>query len=205
MSQQQTPPPVDPKAVKPGRFWYVIAAIIIAAGIGGGITVFVFGLSSVAGSVPELDTEIATDTPTAVGLSKDQDWALYVEYPRDEAPVVECTAESEDGKATLSSSNTTFTFSSGGQTWHLAYEVSVDATGDYTFTCDSDSKVGGFAVGEAVDVGGFVGGIFGTVGGLVGIPCFSLVVGGVIILVVALRRSSSKKRLRTQPGAPGAW
>lgn len=205
MFQQQTPPPVDPKAIKPGRFWYVIAAIIIVAGIGGGITVFAFGVSSVAGSVPEFDKLIATDTPTAVGLTKDRDWALYVEYPGDEAPAVTCTAESLDGEATLSSGNTTFTFSSGGQTWHLAYEVSVDTTGDYTFTCGSDPKAGSFAVGEAVDVGGFVGGIFGTIGGLIGIPCFSLVVGGVIILVVALRRGSSRKRPPARPGAPGAW
>lgn len=207
MSQQQ-PARIDPKQVRPGRFWYLVAAIVMVVGFAAGGVVFALGLSAVVDEAPDMDAMVAPDTPTEVALTTDREWAVYVDHADSPAPAVECRAESSDGEVTLESPNSTFTYSDGEHRWHLVYEVSVSADGDYTFDCGSDAAVETFAVGEAVDVGGFVGGVFGTIGGLFGLGCFGLVVGGVIILVVALRRSSNRKELQRRaaaPDHPGAW
>lgn len=208
MSHQQARPPVDPKAIKPGRFWYWIAGIVIAVGIGVGVTVFALGVSYLAANMPDMAETFAADATGEVELSADKDWAIYVDYSGDFGPEAECTVAGPDGEVAVTPSDGNFSSGNGDHTWHQIYDIAVRESGTYTVRCDSDDVVGDFAVGEAVDVGGFVGGVFGTLGALVGIPCFSLVVGGVIILVVALRRSSHKKKLRDQPrapDAPGAW
>lgn len=199
------PTPVDPRQVKPGRFWYWIAGIIIVVGIAAGVTVFVFGVSAIAGNIPDMKQTFADGEETTVELSASQDWAIYVEANGDTPPTVDCTVESSGGTAAMTPSGDTFTFSDGANQWHLVYDVSVDKSGEYTFSCTAGEAAEGYAIGDGVDVGGFVGGVFGSLGGLIGIPCFSLVVGGVIILIVAMRRSSSKKKLRQTPDAPGAW
>lgn len=212
MSQQQTPP-VDPKAIKPGRFWYWIAGIIAVAGIGAGVTVFVLGISSVAGALPEMDETFEPGESARVELSRDREYAIYVDYAGETAPDAQCSATGPGTASVDEPTNTSFTAGDGRRTWHLLYDLTVSKDGEYTVECVA-TNAGDFAVGDAVDVGGFVGGIFGSIGGLLGIPCFSIVVGGVIVLVVALRRSANKKALPREggprsaprhPDAPGAW
>ncbi|ADD43765.1 hypothetical protein [Stackebrandtia nassauensis] len=199
------PAPADPRGVTPGKFWYWIAGIIIVLGIAAGVTVFVFGVSTIAGNIPDMKQTFADGEETTVELSPNQDWAIYVDASGDTPPTVDCGVASDDGKAMMTPSSDTFNFSDGGHQWHLVYDVSVDKSGEYTFTCTAGEAADGYAIGDGVDVGGFVGGVFGSLGGLIGIPCFSLVVGGVIILIVAMRRSGNKKKLRQTPDAPGAW
>lgn len=203
MSTAQTAGPVDPAELKPGRIWYWIAGVVIVVGVAAGVAVFVFGVTRVAESVPEMEQTFAAGEDTEMELSGGH-WAIYVDHPGESAPTVECVASSPDDEVLVSPSDA-FTTSDGRHTWHMVYELTVTESGPVEVNCDTDAKVGDFAIGEAVDVSGFVGGILGSITGLIGIPTLGIVVGGTIILVVALRRSAHRKRLRSRPSSPGAW
>ncbi|MGH3715230.1 MAG: hypothetical protein ACRDT4_17460 [Micromonosporaceae bacterium] len=213
--QSAPPPPVNPSEIRPGRAGYWVAGVIAVLGVCAGIGIAAFGFSSIAGDLPKMKAEFQGET--TVKLESGKDWAVYVDNPALEgragnsaapvrAPQVECTGTSADGgNITFSDPGGAFHFASGDRNWQLLYAVSVDKTGSYTVTCassDPDLPDPTYAVGTAVNVGGFVGKLFGSLGALCGIPCLALLVAGVIALVVAMRRSSAKKRL--QSGGPGA-
>ena len=209
-------PSIDPKQLRPGRVWYVVAAAIVVLGVCVGMGVFALGMTSFISGLPAMEQRFESGSATEMRLSADKKWAVYVSVPEGEsgpalAAAADCTG-SGDGEITLSRNRANINIGANGEQWQLAYNVTVDQTGTYRLECAfGDESVGQgseFAIGEAIDLGAF-GTLFGSIGALLGAPCLALLVGGVIALVAAVRRSSHRKRLQQQaagyppPGAPG--
>lgn len=203
-SSYPAPPPVPSSELRPGRVWYVVAAAIVAIGVCVGAGVFGFGMYSFIGDLPTMEQEFDAGSATDAELSKGRKSAIYVAIPDGMGSgtrlqlAAQCTG-SGDGEITLTKRSADISIGSGGQEWQLVYDVRVDRTGTYRLECtlDDGSGEGRFAVGEAIDMGTF-GKLFGSIGALVGAPCLALLVGGVIALIAAVRRSSHKKRLLQQ-------
>ncbi|MGH8792399.1 MAG: hypothetical protein ACRDXX_07120 [Stackebrandtia sp.] len=202
-SHQPPPPPhVDPKELKPGRFWYLVAALIMVVGVGGGVGLSVFGIVHIASGMPDMKAEFASGETVSVTLSAEKDWAIFVDYPDNAQPFsTECTVTPVGGgEADVSEPGGAFTYGTNERNWQLVYDVSVSETGEYEITCAlaGDDYDTDFAVGDSVDVGAFIGQTFGSIAALLCLPAAALIVGGVIIVVVGMKRAAHKKRLWRQ-------
>jgi hypothetical protein len=198
------PPPVDPRALRPSRAWYVVAMVIVVIGVVVGVGLFGLGILSVVRGLPKVTAEFEAGSPTTVHLTADRKWAIYVDrqgLARQRVDGV-CTGTARgDGSIDVRPTSTSFEFSTGRRHWQSLYTIDVTRDGDYELTCrpsDPAIEQAHYAVGDAPNIGGIVGWVFGGIAALIGVPCLALVVGGVIALVVGLRRSSHKKRLQQQ-------
>jgi hypothetical protein len=203
MYQPAGPPPIDPRALRPGRGWYAVAIVIAVLGIVVGVGGFGLGIASFVRGLPKMTTEFDTGSPVTVHLEAGRERAIYADLnsgPR--GPVyTDCTGTARgDGSIDVRRISNTLDFPSGRHQWISVYTVTVSRAGDYELSCEPSGTDGPrhYALGEAPKAGALAAGIFGGIAALIGVPCLALTVGGVIALVVALRRSSAKKRLQQQ-------
>jgi hypothetical protein len=197
------PPPIDPRAIRPGRGWYVAAIVIPVLGIVIGVGGFGLGIASFVRGLPKMTAEFDAGTPVTVHLTAGQQRAIYADQPSGQnmAVDVDCTGTARgDGSIEVRPVSTTLTFPGGRHQWISAYTVDVSRAGDYDLTCRPTASSGPthYALGEAPKTGALIAGVLGGTAALLGIPCLAITIGGVIALVVGLRRSSAKKRLQQQ-------
>jgi hypothetical protein len=197
------PPPIDPRALRPGRGWYAVAIVIAVLGIVVGVGGFGLGIASFVRGLPKMTTEFDAGTPVTVHLAPGQELAIYADLNSGSGRPVyaDCTGTARgDGSVDVRRISNTLDFPSGRHQWVSVYTVTGTRDGDYELSCQPSVSDGPthYAVGDAPKTGALAAGIFGGIAALVGVPCLALTVGGVIALVVALRRSSAKKRLQQQ-------
>lgn len=196
-------PAIDPRALRPGRWWYVVAIVVAVLGIVIGIAGFGLGIASFVRGLPKMTTEFDTGSPVTVHLAAGQERAIYADLNSGSArpAYTDCTGTARgDGSIDVRQISNTLDFPSGRHQWVSVYTVTVTRDGDYDLSCQPTFNDGPthYALGDAAKTGALVGGIFGGIAALIGVPCLALTVGGVIALVVALRRSSARKRLQQQ-------
>lgn len=200
------PPPIDPRALRPGRGWYAVAIVIAVLGIVIGVGGFGLGIASFVRGLPKMTTEFDAGTPVTVHLAPGQERAIYVDRNsgpggRGDPVYAKCTGTARgDGSVDVRQVSSTLDFPSGRHQWVSAYSVAVTRAADYELSCEPSGTDGPthYALGDAPKAGALAAGILGGTAALIGVPCLALTVGGVIALVVALRRSSAKKRLQQQ-------
>ncbi len=187
--------PFDPRAIRPARYWYVVAGLIAAVLFVSGVVIFGVQMTSLARGLPKMTVAFAPDVPTTVELSADRTSAVYVDAHGLSPADVACTGRGLDGgQITVDAPGGAFVVGR----WLRVARITVSTTGRYTITCrpaSPDIVVSRFAVADDVDTGPFVGKAFGGFGALLGLPCIGLITGGVIVLVVALRRQAARRNL----------
>lgn len=203
-------PSIDPSELRPARRWYWIAGIIavvgIVIGVGGGVTLFVYGTASMT---PDNLTGLS-GSGTASGsvrLTAGQDWAVFA--TSDASWDVTCSARGTSGNATVSDPGETVNFTShGGQWWEVA-RIRAPADGTYQVSCSPkpDAVSTGvdatrYMVGEAPSIGVFFGSLFGGFAVLFGVPFIACVTGGVIAIVTGVRRGGHRKQLLAERYGP---
>lgn len=196
-------PPIDPRALRPSRGWYVAAIVIPVLGIVIGIGGFGLGIASFVRGLPKMTAEFDAGAPVTVHLTAGQQRAIYADLTSGQNVAVgtDCSGTARgDGSIDVRPVSTTLNFPGGRHQWISAYTVDVSRDGDYDLNCQPTAQYGPthFALGDAPKTGALVAGVLGGTAALLGIPCLAITIGGVIALVVGLRRSSARKRLQQQ-------
>jgi len=204
------PYPIDPRDVRPSRTWYVVAVVIALLGLVAAPLLVVLGLASFGsaiGQLPSLDAQFNGGTPTTVELKAGQKSAVYAVVLEDSAGAAgaNCTgAAVSGGTISLTPIGYDASATAEGSTWSILYEITVSQDGQYSITCTSDTGVPGtdvYAVGDAVEVGGFMARIFGGAGAIFGAflaPCVGIFIAVVIAIITGVRRSSYRSRLQRE-------
>jgi hypothetical protein len=189
------PPSVASSELRPGRGWYVFAALIAVALTAVGIGGFAFGVFSAVTSINVGQRFNAGETVTA-RLQPSPRGAIYARVlTSGYAPQAECTVTGPSGEqVTLSPPHGTFTVTSAGATWREIFVVETTGSGTHHIVCRS-SETSTFSVGKDADVGRLFGGIFGGIASLVILPLTGILLGVIIAVVVGVRRGNHRRRL----------
>jgi hypothetical protein len=195
-------PPIPAGAVKPSRGWFVVAGAIALVLAIAGVVLGTVGFVAFVAKFPATTARFDSATPFRGDLTGGQDYSVYVATAngRPTLPATRCTGRTGDGAAVaLESTTIGNTYDEYGD-WTQIYAFSPESTGTYEVTCNpaDDTKVGRYAIGKAADDGALATRLLGGVGALFGLPCLGVVVGGVLALVVAVRRSSHRRQLQQQ-------
>lgn len=196
-------PVVSRRELRPGRWWYWVAAVLGLAGAVAAAVSFFQGITQVIQFGPidrfeigeEATFEIDPDDPHAVYALERDDLSI---------PFVDCSAFAEDGGSVdLVAPRYEGYITNGDGSWVSIYDIEVSGRGRYTFECDGFP---GFRPGDAIGLGPQIDpAAFASRVGLAGL--FALVgLGGALVigLIVSIRRSGHKRRLTVerQPPAP---
>lgn len=176
-SQWPAPPPATQHRSTP-RYWYAIGAALIAAGLIGGIALFVTGLVyALKGLTSQFD---ANGSATAQFASGDE----MIIYVADVEPVpkltqnTRCVARDENNnEATVSRYNGTLSINQ----WHALYVVTAHQGGTYTVSCAGYSDIT-YGLGPRAGNGAITAALLGPIGGI------ALAGAGITILITASRR-----------------
>ncbi|GIJ49638.1 hypothetical protein Val02_65240 [Virgisporangium aliadipatigenens] len=191
---------VDPRPPRPGRGWYVLAAAIAAVGVLTAPLLVVLGVASfgsVGGTLPSVGARFHGGDETTVELTKDRAATVYAVFPQDSDGIARATCEvSGAGEAALTERSYGLSATIEDTTWVVLYDITVDRSGRYTLSCTSDCDRPGtdlYAVGDAFEAGGMAAAILGGATAFFGallVPCFALIVAGIMAIVTAVRRRS---------------
>jgi hypothetical protein len=200
--------PIDPRHLRPGRGWYVLAATIAVLGVLTAPLLVVLGVASfgsIAGNLPSVSAQFNGGGSTTVELRADRTATVYAVFPLDSDGIARATCE-VDGAGTAALTERSYglsvTFDDG--TWVVLYDITVDRSGRYTVSCTSDCDRPGtdrYAVGDAFEAGGTVAAVFGGAAAIFGaflVPCFAFVLAAIVALVTVVRRGSHRNRLRRE-------
>jgi hypothetical protein len=191
----QPPPRIDPRDLKPGRGWFVVAGVIalvfILVGIGG----FAWGLVTALGEV-KLGKRFGAGEAVTVRMLPNPATGIFArQEPTGGRTDADCTVTSASGQTVpLSAPNATFTSTINGVTWQEIYVVDVTAAGDYRVTCAS-AETPEFATGKDPELGTFFGGLAGGLGALFVLPFIGMVIAAIIAIVTGVRRGNHRRRL----------
>ena len=218
MAYPPRPPPIDPRALRPKRGWYVLAGIIAGLSLLAAPVLLILGIGaigSIEDTLPTMSAEFDADAPATVELTAAKRWAIYVETsvvdpspdpspePSSPPPDTRCTVDPlAGGTVSLDAVSHTVTVTASGRGWRQLYSFTVSQAGTYRVSCepaDPAAAAGTYAVGEDTNLAGFFGRFFGGIGSIVAavlVPCTGLFLAGLIALVVGLRRYLHRKRLQ---------
>lgn len=185
------PSPGSP-SIKPGWGWFVVGVVVLVLGpaLGAGLIV-----RSVISFFPDFIAEIPAGSRQTVQLDQAGEWGLFGASTDDFSPrgMQGCIIEGVDGTpATKASKTFDFNFTRGGHQWYWIDSFTVSAPGEYVVDCGKGGNVDRYAVGDRPHGSDFVGGLLSGIAAII----LGFLVGLVIIIVTAVRRSSSKGRLR---------
>jgi hypothetical protein len=186
-----TPPYPASSEIRPRRLWYVIAALIVVAGLAAAAVIFV---RLVVGAGPT--RTFGPGETVTVHLSKDPRPGFYVTDAG--SPDDRCYARDSAGRQFAAEPiSGTATITENGTRWHVLSHLRLPADGTYQVTCpqtaaNSDARYG---IGTPPGAGQMVGSIFAAI--LIPLAAFAIAI--VIIIVVTVRRSSYRRRRLIPP------
>lgn len=189
-------PWVDPRQLRPRRFWYGVGAALLLIGFAGGALGFGMSLWRVL-ALPEFTVHFSSGETATVEVDRvgepSRAWLVYADEPIS-AIGADCTVEGEGAHSQLDFAHS-HEVESGGQYWGLVGRIQVEEPGRYEITCDSEREVD-YAVAYGDSVGGFAQGV-ALVFAAAGLPVLVGAAGGVVVLVVTgVRRSRHRRRLQ---------
>jgi hypothetical protein len=201
-SYPATPPPVDTSGpLKPRAVWFVIGALLIAAGVAAGITLLTVGIVSTSRTVDNFGRFAAPGSAT-LEFKKPGTYTIYYEYESEVCPVggggrsCETISASHDkprnlaitvtnskgAKLPLRSVDNEVSFSVSGKAGEAVNRVEISTAGTYQISADAaTSETFAIAVGRGV-FGHLIAYILGAVGAalvLIGLGLATLIVTGV--------------------------
>ncbi len=188
---------VDPRELRPRRFWYLVALGIALLGVVAGVGIFAAGMFSIVRGLPDLHQRFGPGERVTVKLSAGEHRTIYAATAGSSA---RCRAVNAAPGVDVTRSPYSFEFTSNGSTWYALYEVRATRAGRYTLECRNAGRA--YALGEPPELGRFFVSLFGGIVAFIVLPMLGVIVGGVIALVVYLRRNSDRKRIQAQYSAP---
>ncbi|WP_146610522.1 MULTISPECIES: hypothetical protein [unclassified Streptomyces] len=188
------PPQIPANELRPGRFWYAIAAAIVVVLAALGVVVGVYQFKSVTDAV-DTHHRFADGDTVSLQLGPDSDKSIWIKNrgPSDDQ---KCGIAGP-GDPSLGGPGIDF-YWTRDETWNPLFALEVSQAGTYEVTCESKGP-SQYAVGES---GGFVEFMRGSVLAIV-LPMCGFGIGLTIVIVVAVRRSDHRKRLRAERYGPG--
>ncbi|MGI8867953.1 MAG: hypothetical protein ACR2F6_03635 [Mycobacteriales bacterium] len=187
-------PIINPRELKPGRGWYVAAALLACAAVIGGFVGFGVNLAGKYGG-DKIESGVAH-------LKKGADRGIYFEKTDDGSS---CSLTGPDGIVPLDpNAKDDETGKKNGTTYYLRYTFTAPATGSYSLRCPGASGVtvllGPPSAGK---VFGSSGGAFALLGGIGG---GGLAFAGLIAALVGAARQKDRRRrqeekMRSSPSA----
>jgi hypothetical protein len=218
-----------PAKIKPGRIWYWIGALLIAAGVVGAISLIIAGIVGMSRTVDDFARFEAPVQGQTLDFAKSGTYTIYYEHeseidgveissPEDIPGDLDIQVTTEDGTPVpVSGAGTSVSFSVSGKAGEAVNKVTIPAPGTYIMNVSADSlrtepcdvESGDTQDCFAIAIGkGVLGRLFAYLGaaGIVGFLGF--VAGLVIIIVTAVKRSRRRKerRLADQEAArQSAW
>ncbi len=199
---------MNEQAIRPGRYLYVIAAIILA----GGLAVFAWGVVSFVGGISDaMGNPFTVPGRTELHLPAAGGYNLLLEEGPLEGSFASRGSLPADLQITITSKNScaeiplrpvmaNITYTYGSRRAIVVCDFHIDRPGDYVLAAQYPDGASGPRVTLAVgpEIGGrifiFVAGIFALIFGGMGAVA--------IIVVTAILRSRNKRRLTVPPPLP---
>lgn len=212
---------IPTQELRPKSFWYGIGGGLIGLGFIAGMVVFAVAFREPFQQFQDLTDQIdamqrvSVPGEGRVNLDSPGEFFLYVERSGSTAPLgtlseSAVTVESVEPDSTplvlrTVSFNESYNF--GGPAGRSAFAFTVDDPGEYLITVtDAPPDVSNVAVGPRLDLLGAIGSVFVAIFVPIGVGGLFVLVGGIVLIVTAVRRSGSAKRQRMASGPPpGAW
>jgi hypothetical protein len=204
-----SPPPANADVLRPRRLWYWVAGVIVAAGLAAGVVSGLVAARSAARASDDLAElrpplhPVLFGTPSQVDAEPGRDWAVYVSTGgaiSDPPPRVSCGG---DG-LTVTGVRRELRTEQDGTTWRQVQIVRATEPGRHTIVCSSPDRAARFAFGAAIepDAGDrLVGDTRRAVVGVAFAFAFAsigVLIGGLLVLLTALRRSGRQAALQAQ-------
>jgi hypothetical protein len=197
---QVAPSPTSDEPLKPSTLWYWIGGLVMLIGVIGGT---VFGIVRVVGAIDDVDDWPRVDIPSSDELTLDEgEYDLFLEYPGAaqttyydgfvDDPDVELVDDRGDAVfGAVYSDFSTTTYSYGNHEGRSFAVLDVPADGTYTLEVRGEPRPGQQVAVAADDpVVGILVGVFGGMG----IAGFAVLVGAILMIVTAVKRSRERKR-----------
>ncbi|MDQ0813800.1 hypothetical protein QFZ63_005514 [Streptomyces sp. B3I7] len=193
---QPPPAPRTPaKELRPGRHWYVTAAVLPVVLIALGA---VIGVHAVRNAVDAVDTghRFADGETVTLRLDPAHEKTIWI---RDRGPSSRQSCDiNGPGDPALNGPGIDV-FLTRREAWNPLFDIDVPRAGEYSLTCSSRGGPSQYALGDA---GGLV-----TLGGrllpALLLPVVGVVAGLVLALVTGLRRRGHRRRLLAARRGPG--
>lgn len=171
-------------AIRPGAWWYGIAAAIAVLGIAGGIIAGIIGLVS---AIPELDKKFEPGETITITLDKGEERTLYATAKNEDGGEVRCRTSPG---LELKKPDSDVSFTDEGDEWGRFFIVKATRDGSHQIECTSDDA-DELAIGEEFDTAKFGLGIAAFFVG----PCGGILIAAIIIIIVAVKRKSHRAHL----------
>jgi hypothetical protein len=209
MSSQPLPQSAVPaQELRPRRYWFAVAGLIAAVGALAGVGLFALGVAGAVDDFKRPDQRFRAGEPVTVPVVAATDKIIWIDDAGDGSTILgpACTVTPVDGgTARIESIGMSLSYATEEAAWRGLYRLNAERDGQYQVTCEASGAAGAaqLAVGDPPRIKGFAGKLGGGLVALFGLPCLGLVVGGVLALVVALRRSEHRKRLTAAASTAG--
>ncbi|MCG7524529.1 hypothetical protein MHW47_08785 [Streptomyces sp. OfavH-34-F] len=189
------PPRIPANELRPGRYWYAIAAAIVVVLIASGVAVAVYQFKAVSDAV-DTHHRFANGDTVSLRLGPDSEKSIWIKErgPSDDQ---KCSIAGP-GDPRLGDPGIDFYWTSD-ETWNPLFVLHVSRPGTYEVTCESRGP-SEYAVGDS---GGFVDFMRGSVWAIV-LPLCGVGIALAIVIVVAVRRSDHRKRLQAERLGPAS-
>ncbi|MGW5876221.1 hypothetical protein ACWFMI_06665 [Nocardiopsis terrae] len=184
---------VDPRELRPGRFWYAVGALVL---VGGFVTALVGFLVSVLSTValPEFEARVSSGQEAVFTVTETDTLLGLYSSGGDADP---CVLVRPDGtESGFGLPGYSHDVDTGSESWSLVGAQEAPETGEYTLSCPGASGTAEFAVADVGDGGAeFVRGVAGTLLWAF-VPSFlGLLLGLPVLITTAVRRNRHRRRL----------
>lgn len=173
--------PVDKAAIRPKARWFWIGGGIIVLGIAAAILFGVLGFIGIADKVDDF-ARVSPGSDT-VRIDSTGEYVIYSETGSFFVSVEVLSPDGEPVRTSRYLTDLNYTF--GGNSGQAVATFDADDTGRYTITTDSDIAIGTSIAGDLLRTI-LIPFVIGGLGFLIGL---------IVIIVTAVKRSGSKKRL----------
>ncbi|MEU2040290.1 hypothetical protein [Nocardia niwae] len=190
--------------ITPSGRWFALGGALIGVGIIGGIILGAFGFLQTSGRIDDFQ-RIKVPGSGVVNLAESGGYTVYLEYSgaasQGPSGTVDLRVLDPDGKhAELRKYDATVTYSFGSHEGRAGFSFDAAKPGAYRVTTAGSSEV-------TVAIGQGLGSSFvGTLLGALALGFGGVVLGVLVIVVVAVKRSASKRDAAGRvPGRPVSY
>lgn len=194
--QPSPSPRVPANEIRPGRHWYVTAAVITVVLVMLGVAIGVYRFKDAVDAV-DADNQFANGDTVTLRLDPKHKKAIWMRDDVFGSSSDEACDITGPGDPQLTGPGIDV-FLTRDETWNPLYDIDVSRAGDYEVTCTSQGP-SRYAIG---DPGGLVA-FGGRLIVAVLVPMLGIGIGAAIALVTALRRRGHRKRLLAERHGSG--
>lgn len=195
------PPPIDKSRIRPGRWLYVLAALV---GVGSIVAAVLLFVSALRPAFDEL-TPFVTPQSVTIALESGDERTIYQQVRGAEAGggnvgsgSLDCDVSGSESEARIPLTRVGGTTLTRGEDEYVGeFDFSVQRTGRYRVTCRGSEETNPhvpMAVGPHLSAFGIIGSVLGVLASLFGGGFLTVLIIG----LTAFLRYRSKKRLKAE-------